>query len=150
MYRMYREIQNLDQNLPEVLKLLQNFSLSESSRMILNFYKNFLQKAHAIYRTEISLGPVGVLHAQETTLTLSVMYLSPLMPKVYLLVDLLSKLHVTFILQWIAFIFGRDKEEDQKAYHVQERQLSLSSLCTYLLGSRNLRQAITPILFEII
>ena len=33
MYRMYREIQNLDQNLPEILKLSQNFSLSESSRM---------------------------------------------------------------------------------------------------------------------
>ena len=31
MYRMYREIQNLDQNFS--LKLLQNFSLSESSRM---------------------------------------------------------------------------------------------------------------------
>ena len=24
-----------------------------------------------------------------------------------------SKLYVAFILQWIAFIFGRDKEEDQ-------------------------------------
>ena len=29
IYRMYREIQNLDQ----ILKLLQNFSLSESSRV---------------------------------------------------------------------------------------------------------------------
>ena len=34
MYRMYREILNLDQNFsPEILKLSQNFSLSESSRM---------------------------------------------------------------------------------------------------------------------
>ena len=33
--------------------------------------------------------------------------------KVYLLVNLFSKLYVTFTLQWIAFIFGRDKEEDQ-------------------------------------
>ena len=33
MYRMYKEIQNLDQNFSEILKLLQNFSLSESSRM---------------------------------------------------------------------------------------------------------------------
>ena len=32
---------------------------------------------------------------------------------VYLLVNLLSKLHVAFILQWIAFVFGRDEEEDQ-------------------------------------
>ena len=50
--------------------------------------------------------------ARETTLFFSVMYLSPLMSKVYLLVNLYSKLYVTFILQWIAFIFNRDKEED--------------------------------------
>ena len=31
MYRLYREIQNLDQNFS--LKLLQNFSIYESSRM---------------------------------------------------------------------------------------------------------------------
>ena len=30
-----------------------------------------------------------------------------------LLVNLYSKLHVIFIPQWIAFIFGKDKEEDQ-------------------------------------
>ena len=35
--------------------------------------------------------------------------------------------YVTFILQWIAFIFGRDEEEDQQVFHMQERQLSLSS-----------------------
>ena len=52
-------------------------------------------------------------HAREITLTLFVMYLSPLMSKVYLLVNFFSKLYVTFILQWIAFIFGRDEEEDQ-------------------------------------
>ena len=51
--------------------------------------------------------------AREITLAFSVMCLSPLMSEVYLLVSLFSKLHVTFILQWIAFIFGRDKEEDQ-------------------------------------
>ena len=44
--------------------------------------------------------------------TFSIMYLSPLVSKVYLLVNLFSKLYVTFILQWIVFIFGRDKEED--------------------------------------
>ena len=42
---------------------------------------------------------------------------------------LVSKLYVTFIIQWIAFIFGRD-EEDQKVCHMHERQLSLSSLYT--------------------
>ena len=30
--------------------------------------------------------------------------------QVYLLVNLFSKLYVTFILQWIAFLFGRDEE----------------------------------------
>ena len=33
--------------------------------------------------------------------------------EVYLLVNLFSKLNVTFILQWIVFIFGRDEVEDQ-------------------------------------
>ena len=33
--------------------------------------------------------------------------------KVCLLVNLFSKFYVTFILRWIAFIFGRDEEEDQ-------------------------------------
>ena len=33
--------------------------------------------------------------------------------QVNLLVNLFSKLYVTFILQWIAFKFGRDEEEDQ-------------------------------------
>ena len=51
--------------------------------------------------------------ARETTLTFSVMYLSPLTSEIYLLVNLFSKLYVTFTLQWIAFIFGKDKEEDQ-------------------------------------
>ena len=68
---------------------------------------------------------------RETTLTFSV-YLSPLRSKVYLLINLFSKLCVTLNLQWIAFIFGRAKEEDQLACHVQERQLSLPFLCTYL------------------
>ena len=44
---------------------------------------------------------------------LSVMYLSPLTSEVYLLVNFFLKLYVNFTLQWIAFIFGRDKEEDQ-------------------------------------
>ena len=52
-------------------------------------------------------------YARETTLTFSVTYLSPLTSEVYLLVNLFSKLYVTFILHRIAFIFGRDKEEDQ-------------------------------------
>ena len=54
-----------------------------------------------------------MLHARKPTLTSSVMYLSPLTSEVYLLVKLVSKLNVTFILQWIAFIFGRDEEVDQ-------------------------------------
>ena len=33
--------------------------------------------------------------------------------QVNLLVNIFSKLSVIFILQWIAFIFGRDEEEDQ-------------------------------------
>ena len=52
-----------------------------------------------------------MLHARETTLF--IMYLPPLMSEVYLLVNLFSKLYVTVILRWIAFIFGGDKEEDQ-------------------------------------
>ena len=41
------------------------------------------------------------------------MYLSPLTSKVYLLVNrffvvVFSEIYITFILQWIAFIFGRD------------------------------------------
>ena len=33
--------------------------------------------------------------------------------EVYVLVNLFSKLYVTFILQWIAIICGRDEEGDQ-------------------------------------
>ena len=53
-----------------------------------------------------------MLHARETTLTLFVMYLCPLTSEVYLLVTFFSNLYVTFILQWIAFVFGRDDKED--------------------------------------
>ena len=42
-----------------------------------------------------------------------VMYLAPLTSEVYLLVNLFTKLYVIFILNWIAFIFGRDEDEDQ-------------------------------------
>ena len=52
-------------------------------------------------------------HARETTLTLFVMYLSPLTSEVYLLVNLFTKLYITFILNWIAIIFGRNEDEDQ-------------------------------------
>ena len=51
--------------------------------------------------------------ARGTTLTLFVMYLSPLTTEVYLLVNLFTKLYITFILNRIAYIFGRDKDEDQ-------------------------------------
>ena len=74
-------------------------------------------------------------HARETTLTLFVMFLSPLMsrcPRFTFWLTFFSKLYVTFILQRIAFIFGKDEEDDQKVCHVQQRQLSLCSLCTYL------------------
>ena len=55
------------------------------------------------------------------------------MAKVYLLVNLFFfKVIVTFILQWIAFIFCRDEEEDQYRCHIEETQLSLSSLYTHL------------------
>ena len=54
-----------------------------------------------------------MLRARDIILNFFVMYLSLLMSKVNLLVNLFSKLYVTFILQWIAFIFGRDEEEDQ-------------------------------------
>ena len=51
--------------------------------------------------------------SRETTLSFFVMYLSLLSSEVYLLVNLLLKLYVIFILQWIVFIFVRNKEEDQ-------------------------------------
>ena len=70
----------------------------------------------------------SVFCVQETTLSFFVMYLSPLMSEVYLF----SVICYLYILQWIAFIFGRDEEEDQKGCRLQERQLSLSLLCTYL------------------
>ena len=41
-------------------------------------------------------------NARGTTLSFTIMYLSPMTSEVYL-----SKLYVTFILQWIAFIFDR-------------------------------------------
>ena len=47
---------------------------------------------------------------KETTLTLTLFTYLPLSPRFWL--TLFSKLYVTFILLWIAFIFGRDKEED--------------------------------------
>ena len=43
-------------------------------------------------------------------------------------VNLFSKLYITFILQYIAFIFGRDEEKDQWAFHMQVRHFSLSLL----------------------
>ena len=52
-------------------------------------------------------------HERETNLTLFIRYLSPLTSEVYLLVNLFSKLYVTFILNWIAFLFGRDEDEGQ-------------------------------------
>ena len=51
--------------------------------------------------------------ARWTSLTFFIMYLSPLMSEVYLFVNLFSRVDVTFILHWIAFVFGRDKEQDQ-------------------------------------
>ena len=53
-----------------------------------------------------------MLCAREITFTLFVMYLSPLTSEVYLLVNLFTKLYITFILNRIAFIFGRDEDED--------------------------------------
>ena len=58
--------------------------------------------------------------AKETTLTFSLMYLSPSTSDVYLLVNLFSKVicYINFILQLIAFIFGR---KDQFVCFMQER-----------------------------
>ena len=55
----------------------------------------------------------GLLHTRETTHYLLYVLISPDKSKIYCLVNLYSKLYVTFILKWIAFIFGRDEEEDQ-------------------------------------
>ena len=52
-------------------------------------------------------------HVQETTLTLFIVYLSPLMSAVYILVNLFKRLQITFILNRITFIFVRDEDEDQ-------------------------------------
>ena len=41
------------------------------------------------------------------------MYLSPLTSEVYLSSNRFTKLYITFVLNWIAFIFGRDEDEDQ-------------------------------------
>ena len=41
-------------------------------------------------------------------------------------VNVFSKLYPTFIRQWIAFIIGRDEEDDKKACHIQERLLLLT------------------------
>ena len=51
-----------------------------------------------------------VVCKRDNSLHFFFMYLSPLTSGLYLLVNLFfSKLYVTFILQWIAFIFGRDE-----------------------------------------
>ena len=65
---------------------------------------------------------VGASHARDNC-PCFVMYLSPLMSEVYLLINLFSKFYVTFIFQWIAFIFGKDVS------YAREKTL-LASLCT--------------------
>ena len=62
--------------------------------------------------------------AKKTTFILFVMYFSPLMSEVYLLVNYFFQSYVTFIFQWIAFIFGRTEEEDQQASLLQETTLT--------------------------
>ena len=52
-------------------------------------------------------------HARETTVLYVLIFPDVRMPQGYLLVNLFSKLYVTFILQPIAFIFGWDEEDDQ-------------------------------------
>ena len=88
-------------------------------------------------------------HMQESQRLLSPVLISPEVIPGLPFVNLFSKWYVTFILQWLAFIFGRDEKEDQEVCPVQESQLLLSSLCTYLPWNWNLVQAITPILFVI-
>ena len=50
--------------------------------------------------------------AREITHTMFIMYLSPLTSEVYLLVNRFTKLYIAFILNRIAFIFGRDEDEN--------------------------------------
>ena len=73
-------------------------------------------------------------HARETTLSFFVMYLPPLTSEVYLLVNLFSKLYITFILQWIAFIFGRGEEEDRISRHVAFKRDNSHFLCYILIS----------------
>ena len=51
-------------------------------------------------------------HVQERQLSLCSLCTS-LTSEVYLLVNLFTMLHITFILNRIAFIYGRDEDEDQ-------------------------------------
>ena len=67
-------------------------------------------------------------HAKETTLTFFLIYLSPLTSEICLLVTISLKLYDCFVLQWIAL--GIRKRT--RGRRMQERQLSLSSICTYL------------------
>ena len=50
--------------------------------------------------------------ARETTHFVCYVLISPMF-EVYLLVNIFIKLYITFILNWIVFIFGRDEDEDQ-------------------------------------
>ena len=59
-------------------------------------------------------------HARDNSHFVRCVLISPDVrtPQVYLLVNLFSKLYVTFILQPIAFIFSRDEEDNQQVCHV--------------------------------
>ena len=69
-------------------------------------------------------------HAKETTLTFFLIYLSPLTSKIFLLllVNISLELYDCFVLQWIALGMKRRTS----GCCMQERRLSLSSICTYL------------------
>ena len=72
--------------------------------------------------------PVNMSHLKETTLTFFLIYLSPLTSEICLLVKISLKLYDCFVLQWIALGMKRRT----RGRRMQERQLLLSSICTYL------------------
>ena len=74
-------------------------------------------------------------YTRETTLTFFIKYLSPLTSEVYLLVNLfiLSNMLPLFFNGLLLYLVGRRTRRRVAC----KRQLSLSSLCTYLPRSRN-------------
>ena len=81
--------------------------------------------------------------------TLTLMYLSPLTSEIYLSVNLFSKLYVTILFSGLlSYLVGIRKRTSRR---VGCKRDNCHFLCYVLISpGRNLVQAITPILFEII